>query len=70
MTQANLADLGHEKLAQLIQDAFNEGYQRGLGDGYHQAREDARAETADDYADENDGQPDEAQEWYDYDPDC
>lgn len=23
-----------------------------------------------DYSDENDGQPDEAQEWYDYDPDC
>ena len=66
MTQANLADLGHEKLAQLIQDAYNEGYQRGLGDGYHQAREDARSEAAVDY----DGQPDEAQEWYDFDPDC
>lgn len=44
MTQANLADLGHEKLAQLIQDAYNEGYLRGQGDGYHQACEDARAE--------------------------
>ena len=30
-------------------------------------------ETMDDYIMENDyddGQPDEAQEWYDYDPDC
>lgn len=24
----------------------------------------------DPYGDEDDGQPDEAQEWYDYDPDC
>ena len=24
----------------------------------------------DDYYDDYDGQPDEAQEWYDYDPDC
>ena len=22
------------------------------------------------YADDDDGQPDEQQEWYDYDPDC
>lgn len=75
MTQANLADLGNEKLAQLIQDAYNEGYLRGHGDGYSQACNDAREEAArnaDDYGydDENDGQPDEAQEWYDFDPDC
>lgn len=96
MTQANLADLGHEKLAQLIQDAYNEGYLRGQGDGYHQACENVRAELeaagfhpehdVDDYDptdDANsvaeagdadwsydDGQPNEAQEWYDYDPDC
>ena len=81
MTQANLADLGHEKLAQLIQDAYNEGYLRGKGDGYHQGWDDAREEAAqmaklkasDDAEDdgyEDDGQPDEMQEWYDYDPDC
>lgn len=27
-------------------------------------------EPENDYSDENDGQPDEAQEWYDFDPDC
>jgi len=38
------------------------GYDEGYEDGYDQGRADAESE--------HDGQPDEAQEWHDFDPEC
>lgn len=37
----------------------------------HQTEDDDYEDEDDDYEDDDyDGQPDEAQEWYDFDPDC